>query len=120
VRTYGRIYSEDGSYTWTVVTTDANGQNDQVYLTTLNQCLKLNLNESPMFSTLGIPAQQSVLTQVFPDYYTNQIVQYFRPFFASLSVTKVDAKDSNGVPYPAYQISAITNQGAVLSETIPV
>lgn len=120
MRTFGRVYNEDGTYQWTVVTTDANGYNDSVYLTTLTQCLALNLGESPMFADFGIPAQQSVLTQVFPDFYTNQIVNYFRQFFASLTVQKITALDDRGVPYPAYQIDAITNQGAIIGKTIPV
>jgi hypothetical protein len=44
------------------VTTDANGYNDAVYLTTLSQVLKLNLGESPFYANYGIPQYQSVLT----------------------------------------------------------
>lgn len=120
MRTFGRTFQPDGSYQWVVVTTDANGYNDSVYLTTLVQCLKMGLGESPMFSSLGIPAQQSVLTQVFPDFYTNFIVGYFRQFFASLTVQKINALDPKGVPFPAYKIDAVTNQGAIINETIPV
>lgn len=119
MRTYGRIRNQDVSLQWVEVTTDANGYNDNVFLVTLIQCLKLNLAESPMFSNYGIPAQQSVLTQVFPDFYTNQTVQRFRPYFASLTVQKIEAKDEKGIPFPAYRIDAVTNQGAVINETIP-
>ena len=35
MRTYGRNYNPDGTYTWVEVSTDANGYNDDVYLTTL-------------------------------------------------------------------------------------
>ena len=57
------------SSTWVEVSTDANGYNDAVWLTTLAQVLQLGLNESPFYGNYGIPAQQSAVTQVFPDYY---------------------------------------------------
>ena len=55
MRTYGRVYAEDGSYTWVEVSTDANGFDDMVMLTTLAQVLKLNLGESPFYANFGIP-----------------------------------------------------------------
>lgn len=119
MRTYGRVYNPDGSYTWVTVTTDANGDNDEVYLVTLAQCLKLGLGESPIYANYGIPAQQSVITQIFPDFYSNQTVNQFRAYFASLSLQKVSAQDENGVTYPAYLVTAVTNQGATIPMVIP-
>lgn len=52
MRTYGR--DKDGK--WVTVTTDENGFNDSVYLTTLVQNLKLSPQESPFFANHGIPA----------------------------------------------------------------
>lgn len=114
LRTYGRTYNHDGSYQWVQVTTDANGHNDYVWLTTLIQCLKLNLNESPFYANYGIPAQPSVVTQIFPDFYVNQTQSQFSQYFASLIVSKVNSLT------PTYNINAITNQGTVIATSIPV
>jgi len=99
--------------TWQVVQTDANGFNDYVFATNLIQVLKLNLNESPFYSNYGIPAQQSVMTQLFPDYYTYQTQKQFRQYFVSLAVSKVAS------PTPTYDITAVTHSGTVIEESIP-
>lgn len=110
MRTYGRIANEDGTKTWVVVQTDANGFQDNVYLTTLAQCLKLNLGESPMYANFGIPAYQTVVTQTFPDYYVMQTQTQFAPYFASLTITRVQ-----GSFPPVYQVNAVCHNGAILS-----
>jgi hypothetical protein len=122
VRTYGRVTDELGNKRWVVVTTDANGFNDEVYLTTLAQCLKLNLGESPFFSNYGLPAHESVVTQVFPTFYVMRTQQQFAPFFASLIITQVPgvAADKFHAPGPTYNVKAVTHQGAILPNvTIP-
>lgn len=110
MRTYGRIVNEDGSKTWVVVTTDANGFNDSVYTTTLAQCLKLNLGESPFYAGFGIPQYQTIVTQVLPDYYVMQTQTQFAPYFASLTITRVQ-----GSFPPVYQVNAVCNNGAILT-----
>lgn len=114
MRTYGRIYNPDGSYTWVKIETDEAGYNDNVWVTTLVQCLKLELNESPFYANFGIPAQRSVLQQIFPDFYVTQTQQQFAPHFANLMIAKVDS------PTPTYNISVTTTQGANLAIEIPV
>jgi hypothetical protein len=109
IRTWGRLNG-----IWTEVTTDANGYNDEVYTVTLIQCLLLNLGEDPFFSSYGIPAQPSVLTQIFPDYYTYQTQQKFSQFFVNLTVQKVRS------PTPTYNITVVTHAGAVITASIPV
>lgn len=106
MRTYGRITNADGSRTWTVVETDANGNNDLVYLTTLCQVLLLNLGESPFYATYGLPAQQSILQQVLPDLYVALTQQIFAPYFASLLITKTAT-----VPVPTYTVNVTTHSG---------
>jgi hypothetical protein len=113
MRTWGRTYDEQGKATWVVVQTDAVGYNDNVYLTALCQVLKLNLNESPFFANYGIPAIQTVVTQVFPDFYVMQTQQQFAQYFASLTITRVPNVDS-----PQYNIVAVTHSGATLSRTV--
>ena len=121
LRTYGRVYSELGVPTWTEVTTDANGYNDYVYVTALIQCLKLNLGESPFWANYGIPALQSVLTQVYPDFYMAQTQQQFAQYFASLIITKENVVTLPGkAPTPTYKVSILTHQGAKMALNIPV
>ena len=118
MRTYGRIFAlnPDGSRQvpqppgypyWEVVTTDAAGFDTPVYLTTLCQNFLLNLNESPFFANYGLPAQQSVLQQVQPDYYVAQIQRQFAQYFASLIISKVP-----NVPNPTYNVAVVTPQGS--------
>lgn len=119
MRTWGRINQVNGiGGTWVEVTTDATGQNDAVYLTTLAQVLKLNLNEDPFYANYGIPAEQSVIAQVQPDYYANQAQQQFAGFFAALIVSKAAQKPNQ--PKPTYNINLTANQGAVLMNPVPV
>lgn len=118
MRTYGRITNQDGSKTWVQVNTDANGNNDYVWITTLCQCLKLNLGESPFYAQYGIPAQQSVLQQIYPDFYVNQTQSQFAQYFASLQITRRAAL-SRLDPTPIYDVSVLTNYGTTVEASIP-
>jgi hypothetical protein len=122
LRVYGRTRDVlTGKKTWVVVTTDANGFNDEVYLTNLAQVLKLNLGESPFWADWGIPARQSVITQIDPDFYMALIQQRFALNFMSLTLQRMqDATDETGRPSPYYQISVITHWGAYLPLTVPI
>lgn len=115
MRTYGRVVNEDGSKTWQVVETSPNGDNSAVWLTTLLQVLKLNLNESPFYGSYGIPAHPSVVQQVFPDYYSILTQQEFARYFASLIISKENAVDGNGFPYPRYRVNVVTSYGAQIT-----
>lgn len=101
-------------YIWVEVTTDANGYNDAVWLTTLAQVLQLGLNESPIFGNYGIPAQQSVVTQVPPDYYVTLTQQLFAAYFLALIVTKQSAEP------PTYGVNATAHPGAMLMSPVPI
>jgi hypothetical protein len=120
MRTYGRTYYYDddgelvGKGPWEMVTTDANGRNDMVMLTTLAQVLLLNQGESPFYAQYGIPARQSVMQQIFPDYNVVFTQQVFAPEFASLVVKKRDD------PTPTYDINVITKLGVRLNPQVPI
>ena len=103
-----------GNLLWTQVSTDSNGFNDEVWLTTLVQTCKLNLGESPFFADRGIPAHQSIMQQIAPDYYVQYIQQLFAPYFASLQVAKTASYP------PTYAISVTTKQGFKVFTQIPV
>lgn len=109
MRTYGRING-----VWEEVDPDANGFNDPIYLTTLVQCLKLSPGESPFYSNYGIPAQTSVIQQVLPTFYVNQLQQQFAPKFASLIISIVEQ-----LP-PTYKIDALTNSGSSIVAEVAV
>lgn len=114
MRTFGRIGGGQNGIggTWIEVDTDANGYQDMIWLTTLCQTLLLNRGESPFFGAYGIPAVQSVITQVAPDYYVAQTQQQFAQYFASLTISRVSA------PNPTYNIRALCNSGAILQTQV--
>jgi len=114
LRQWGRVYAEDGTYTWVPVTTDANGDNSAVYLLDLIQVLKLSRNESPFFANYGIPAQQDVMQQIFPDYYVTLTQQQFAQYFASLQVTRTRNNP------PTYRVAVTTKVGYQTAVEIPV
>lgn len=115
MRTYGRPVLQDGTRgPWQLVQTDANGNDDFVWITTLAQVLLLNLGESPFYANYGIPARQSVITQVFPDFYVSYTQQRFAQYFASLIIAKVPD------PTPTYTLNIVTNSGVRLTPSIPV
>ncbi len=114
MRTYGRITNPDGSKTWVKVETDPQtGSNSWVYVTALAQVLQGNLGESPFYADYGLPAQQSVIQQIAPDFYVQRTQQQFAQFFASLIVSKEPA-----APVPTYNINATTFEGTPASVTV--
>lgn len=114
MRTYGRQTQADGSLKWVEVSTAADGNNDLVWIVTLCQTLKLVLNESPFFANYGIPAIQSVITQVFPDFYVSRTQQQYAQYFASLIVYR------QPLPTPNYTINITTNNGEKLGLSMDV
>ena len=115
MRTYGRNFDTNGNPTgWVEVSSDVAGNNDAVYLTTLAQTLKLNLGESPFYANYGLPAFQTIVTQIFPDFYVMKAQAQFMPYFASLVISRVI-----GTQEPTYNVQAVTHNGSVLEATIP-
>lgn len=113
MRVWGRTYNPDGTYQWVSVVTDANGDSSNCYLTALCQALKLNIGESPFFSNTGIPQYQTIIAQVFPDFYASAIQQQYAQYFASLAIVRVP-----GSLPPQYNVTAVTPSGAILNEFI--
>jgi hypothetical protein len=108
MRTYGR----DPTGAWIEVDTTPDGLNDAVFITTLIQNLKLELGESPFYGDFGIPGEQAVAQQVFPDFYVSLTQQRFSPYFSSLVIARtVDDP-------PTYKVSLITNQGVKLTTEV--
>ena len=121
MRVYGRTTDELGNKTWHVIQTDSAGNNEYVYATALVQVLKLNLGESPFYANYGIPAKQSVIQQIAPDYYIAFIQMQYSKYFANLQITKVAATFP---PKPTYNVSALMTNGTkfqvvIDAETVP-
>jgi hypothetical protein len=111
LRTYGRDNQVNGmGGQWVEVTTDPLGFNDNVYLTTLCQVLRLNTGESPFYANYGLPAHQSVATQVPPDSAAALTQQQFAPYFGSLSITRI-----TGSFPPRYNCNVVCHSGAILN-----
>jgi hypothetical protein len=116
MRIYGRITNPDGSKTWVTVQTDpATGSNSWVYLTALCQAFLLNLGESPFYANFGLPAQQSVIQQIAPDFYVQRTQQQFAQYFASLII----AKDPTQA-VPTYNVNVTMLDGTPASVTLQV
>lgn len=111
LRTYGMVPQEAGGYTWVEVTTDVNGDNSAVYLTTLCQVLLLDRGESPFYGNYGVPSLEALQKQVPPDIYVAQTQAQFAPFFAALTISRASAADGS----PVYNIAAVTFSGAILT-----
>ncbi len=111
----GRVTDASGNKMWVVVETDENGDSSYVWLTTLIQTLKLGLGESPFYAQYGIPAQQSIVQQIYPDYYVNMTQQQFAGYFSSLAITKVD-----GAENPTYNIDVVFRNGVSYQKEIAV
>lgn len=122
MRTYGRIVPNilyPDQKQWVKVETAPNGDNSDVWITTLIQTLKLNLGESPFWGNYGIPAFPSVATQVAPDYYAIQTQMFYAQYFLSLIIARAaDTVDEVGNPQPTYNVSAITKYGAKLTAQV--
>lgn len=115
MRTWGRVVDANKNKQWVLVEPDSSGDFSYGWLTTLIQTLKLALGESPFFAQFGIPSQQSIVQQVYPDYYVNIVQQQFSGYFASLTVTKVQ-----GTANPTYDIHAVFFNGVTYRGEIAV
>ncbi|MFW0766686.1 hypothetical protein ACN0IV_12685 [Trabulsiella odontotermitis] len=115
MRTWGRVTDANGNKEWVSVETDENGDESYVWLTTLIQTLKLGLGESPFYAQYGIPAQQSIIQQIHPDYYVNMTQQQFSGYFSSLTITKVDSALN-----PTYNVSVVFFNGVSHQKNVAV
>lgn len=113
-------YPNSPSYVWRRRKTDANGENGGVYVTNLVQVLKLNRNESPFYANYGIPGEQSVMSQIFPDFYVAQTQAQFSAFFASLLVARLPTPPPPALDTPVYVINATLKSGSILKTVVPI
>lgn len=117
MRTYGKVTDPTApSVSWWVeITPDARGFLDNIYLTALCQVLKLNYGESPFYGDWGLPARESIVTQIQPDFYVYLTQERFAPYFMFLGITK---RPEAFPPQPTYDITVRFQNGARVSTTV--
>lgn len=115
-RVWGRVHSDPGSSTdartWQAYETDSSGSDDLPNFIWLQNALLLRLNESPFYADWGIPVQQTLLTQVFPDYYTALTQRRFSQYFASCIISRTSSTS------PEYGVSIVTQTGISVNQKL--
>jgi len=105
MRTYG---VDPKTKQWVEVTNTS-----YVWLATLAQTLRLNQGESPFYANYGIPAENSVHTQIPPNLAVNRTQTQFAPYFASLTVLK-----QQNATNPTYNVNAVFQNGTIISSQV--
>ena len=103
-----RTYGKDQNGNWVEIV-----QTSYIWLATLAQTLRLQQGESPFYGNYGIPAHDSIMSQIAPDAAVNRTQQQYAPYFANLTVLKV-----NNVTQPTYKINAIFQNGTTIQTTV--
>ena len=104
MRTYGK--DKDGKWVKVTIT-------GYIWLATLAQTLRLNEGEPPIYGNYGIPAQQSVMTQIAPDAAVNRTQNQYAPYFSQLRVIR----DQLALQ-PTYYINAVFQNGTTISTIV--
>ena len=120
MRIWARKYTNAYTYTWVSVETDLNGFNDGVYLSAFCQVLQLQPQESPFYAEYGVPSIQAVQSQTIPDNNVYFMQSKYSQYFISLQVVPAHQSDANGAITPVYNVTAITNTGAIISAVVPI
>jgi len=104
MRTWGR----DAAGVWYEIT-----DTSRVWLATLVQTLRLEQNESPLYGNYGLPARQSVNTQIAPDAAVARTQAQYAPYFASVVVSA-----DTTAQQPTYAVNATALNGDPITEPI--
>jgi len=110
-RTYGKVKGK-----WVQVSTDANGMNSMIMVTTLIQNLKGILGESPFWAAYGLPSIQAVISQIYPDYNIQMIQQQFMQYFSYLIISRnpIGRQEADGSVSPIYNVAITLLDGTEL------
>jgi hypothetical protein len=84
-----------------------------VWLATLAQTLRLNEGESPVYGNYGIPAQQSIMSQIAPDAAVNRTQSQYSPYFSQLQVIR-----NQLATQPTYYVNAVFLNGTTIQTTV--
>ena len=115
-RVWGRVHSKPGATTdtrtWQAFETDDTGSDDLPNFIWLQNALLLRIDESPFYSDWGIPVQQTLISQVFPDYYTSIMQRRFSQYFASCIISR------QSTTTPSYGVSIVTLTGISVNQML--
>lgn len=103
-----RVWGRNSTGQWVAITDPSYAR-----LLQLEQTLRLNQGEDPLAGNVGIPAQQSVNTQIAPDAAVARTVAAFQTYFASLTV-----KRDNTASNPTWNIHAVFLSGTIVEALI--
>jgi hypothetical protein len=101
-----RSYGRDSDGNWIEI-----DETSLIWLATLVQTLRLVQGESPFYALYGIPAIQSIITQIAPDAAIARTQSQFAQYFASLTVAR-----DNSATDPTYSVRAVFLDGTVSDE----
>lgn len=104
MRTWGRNAQGD----WIEIT-----DTGRVWLATLVQTLRLSQGESPFWGNYGIPAAQSVITQIAPDAAVARTQAQYSVYFASLAVSA-----DTTAQQPTYIVQAVMLDGQLINTSV--
>lgn len=106
MRVWTRVRQSDGTRRWQAV------DGDQANIAWLQNALLLQLGEAPFNAEWGLPIRDTLVTQVWPDYYVNLTKQRFRDTFPMLQITR----ERNGKQADlGYSVRALLNDGTLYS-----
>lgn len=103
-----RSYGQDKNGNWLEIT-----ETSYIWLATLIQTLRLTQGESPVYGNYGIPAQNSVMTQIAPDVALNRTQSQYAPYFSSLTIVR-----QQNTTQPTYNIKAVFKNGTTIQTTV--
>lgn len=113
MRIYHKIKDENTNRTKWIIITDP----DEIYVFWLIEVLRLILGESPFSADWGIPATETIATNIYPDYYVSIVKEKFAPYFQYLSIERLDHNVDRAV---VYKVEIIKLNGQSVSENIKV
>jgi hypothetical protein len=122
MRSWGRVWDVNNNPTWVQVNTDAAGNNDLIYITTLCQVLRLQPGESPFYANYGIASLAAVQQIIPPDFYMTRTSQQFSQYFASLIISRAPGTQTSAhrMLAPTYRVNIVTHSGAIIPPiTVP-
>lgn len=102
-----RSYGRDATGNWVEL-----NDTSLIWLATLVQTLRLVQGESPFYANYGLPAVQSVVTQIAPDAAVARTQSQFSPYFASLTVAR-----DNTAAEPTYSVRAVFMDGTIVDSS---
>ena len=85
---------------------------DLVRFAELCQVLKAEPREMPFNSNYGIPAQESVMSRIFPDYWMMKVQSQFVQFFLSLIISRDKSADFG------YRVEVTLNNGNSFTQLV--